>query len=107
MGAGSKKYHHGDLKKSLVDAASASLAEGAADGFSWRALAREVALSQTAPYRHFKRKSCLFAAIATSGFDELTAVLRDRSKKEKGNIVAVIITLGLNYIDWAMANPEK
>lgn len=107
MSTGPKNYHHGDLKKSLMDAACVHLAEEGADSFSLRALAREVGVSQTAPYRHFKTKSCLFAAIALSGFEELTRVLRDTATKEESTIAIVIVELGLAYVDWAISNPEK
>ena len=70
-----KSYHHGDLKHTLIKAACQHLAKAGAESLSLRALARDAGVSQTAPYRHFKTKSSLFAAIAATGFDELLLVL--------------------------------
>jgi len=107
MSVDPKNYHHGDLKQSLMAAACKHLVCEGADSFSLRALAREVGVSQTAPYRHFRTKNCLFAAIAASGFEELTVALRKKAAGVQGDVVAVMIELGLGYVEWALANPEK
>lgn len=68
-------YHHGDLRQGFIDAACAQLRKASADQLSLRALARDLGVSQTAAYRHFASKNALFAAIATQGFEMLTAEL--------------------------------
>ena len=64
-------YRHGNLPQALMDLAIQHIARAATEKLSLRALARELGVSQTAPYRHFSSKQCLLAAIATQGFDEL------------------------------------
>lgn len=69
-----KPYHHGDLRESLLDAATDLIAEGGVDNLSIRKLADKVGVSRTAPYHHFKDKNALLCAIAEQGFlkqDEL------------------------------------
>jgi AcrR family transcriptional regulator len=64
-------YHHGDLRRALVDAALALVRERGAEGFTLREAARRVGVSQTAPYRHFETKEALLAAVAEEGFSSL------------------------------------
>lgn len=62
------RYHHGDLRSSLLDAAKAMLKEHGIEGLSLRKLADRVGVSRTAPYHHFKDKNELLCAIAEEGF---------------------------------------
>lgn len=102
-----RTYHHGDLRQSLIDAACRYLRENSADTLSLRALAREIGVSQTAPYRHFESRNALFAAIATQGFEMLTADLIAASEREGDNVEEAIIAVGITYVTWAIANPER
>ena len=61
-------YHHGALRRALLDAAlSAIVAQGPA-GVSLREIARTVGVSHSAPRHHFEDKRGLLTAIATEGF---------------------------------------
>ena len=64
-------YHHGDLRASLVEAASRLLESEGAVALSLRRVAREAGVSHTAPYRHFKDKHELLEAVAAAGFRAL------------------------------------
>ena len=64
-----QRYHHGDLRASLVSAALSMLKENGVDGLSLRKLADRVGVSRTAPYHHFKDKNELLCALAETGFD--------------------------------------
>ena len=66
-----ERYHHGDLRQALIEAALAEL-DAHGELPSWRALARACAVSQTAPYRHFDSFESLQAAVAAAAFDQLT-----------------------------------
>ena len=66
-----KPYHHGDLRRALIDASIGLIAESGPDGFTLREVARRARVSHTAPYRHFREKSDLLAAVAEQGFLEL------------------------------------
>lgn len=69
------KYHHGDLRAALMEAASTLLDIRGRDAVSMRAVARRAGVSEAAPYRHFKSLDDLLAAIAAEGFDMLQADL--------------------------------
>jgi len=68
------RYHHGDLRQALIDAALEEL-DGRGELPSLRALARACAVSQTAPYRHFDSFEALQAAVAAAAFERLTAAI--------------------------------
>jgi AcrR family transcriptional regulator len=51
-----KPYHHGDLRRALLDAAEKVLERDGPGGLSLRAVAREAGVSPAAPYHHFKDK---------------------------------------------------
>src|SRR5271170_6310825 len=72
-----RPYHHANLKQSLLDAAVDLLAEVGSQGFTLREVARRAGVSHNAPYRHFKDKDDLVAAVAAEGFDRLTASLNE------------------------------
>ena len=64
----SRPYHHGDLRRALIDAARALLEREGAAALSLRAVAREAGVSPAAPYHHFKDKSELLQAVADEGW---------------------------------------
>ena len=107
MDKSDRTYHHGDLRQTLIEAACQHLLKSGADTLSLRALARQVGVSQTAPYRHFGSKNALFAAIATYGFEQLGAALKASSDAYADDIERAIVEVGLTYIRWAGVNPEK
>ena len=64
-------YHHGDLRRSLIDAALALVTEEQDWTFSLREVARRAGVSHNAPYNHFADKRDLLAAVAAAGFAQL------------------------------------
>ena len=99
-------YHHGDLRSTLVDAASNMLKEEGIEGLSLRKLADKVGVSRTAPYHHFKDKNELLCAIAEQGFShwqqDATEIFKqiDLSPREKYRQFIQ------GYIAYAADNPE-
>ena len=101
-----ENYHHGDLRWALIDAALAALAENSPGTLSLRGLARATGVSATAVYRHFADKEDLLAAIATEGFEGLSASMQQRLTQEPdaGRLRRLVI-LGEGYVDYAIAHP--
>ena len=66
-----KTYHHGNLKEELIKCACEICEKDGHAKLSIRSLAKESKVSQTAPYRHFKTKEELYAAVAREGFEKL------------------------------------
>ncbi len=63
------KYHHGDLRKSLIITASDMVTEAGIESLSLRKLAERIGVSRTAAYHHFTDKNDLLCAIAQQGFE--------------------------------------
>lgn len=72
---GDSRYHHGDLRRALIDAALALLADKGAAGLGLRELARAVGVSPAAPYRHFADRKALLEAVAAEGFARFVATM--------------------------------
>jgi AcrR family transcriptional regulator len=68
-----KRYHHGDLRRALLDATLALAEEYGAAGVTLRQAAERAGVSQTAPYRHFADKTAMLAAASEEGFRLLYA----------------------------------
>jgi AcrR family transcriptional regulator len=66
----------GDLRSALVAASFRLLSENGLAGFSVAELARRIGVSTAAPYRHFRDRDALLAAVATRAAAELTVVMR-------------------------------
>jgi AcrR family transcriptional regulator len=68
-------YHHGDLKKGLMDAAVTLIDIRGREALTMREAARRAGVSEAAPYRHFANLDELLGAVAIEGFDMLLADL--------------------------------
>lgn len=102
--AESRPYHHGDLRRALVDAARRILENEGPNALSLRAVAREAGVSPAAPYHHFKDKGELLDAVAMEGWEALGEALAEaREKTTAGDIV--IAELGVAYVCFARDNP--
>ena len=66
--AEARPYHHGDLRRALIDAARRLLESEGPSALSLRAVAREAGVSPAAPYHHFKDKGELLDAVAGEGW---------------------------------------
>ncbi|HEU4412090.1 MAG TPA: WHG domain-containing protein [Polyangiaceae bacterium] len=69
-------YHHGDLRRAVLDAAVVILAELGVEGFTLREAARRVGVTHRAVYRHFEDKRSVLASVAEEGYRELEAEMR-------------------------------
>lgn len=68
MSTSKPNYHHGDLRSTLLQAATDLIGEGGIDALSMRKLADRAGVSRTAPYHHFSDKQALLSALAQAGF---------------------------------------
>jgi AcrR family transcriptional regulator len=76
--AGRARYHHGDLRRALLDAALELIEENGVSELSLRAVARRAQVSHAAPYHHFADRAALVAAVAEEGFWSLLSAMRAR-----------------------------
>lgn len=96
-------YHHGDLRRSLLDAALTLVASNGVQGFTLREAARAANVSHNAPYRHFQSRTDLLIELAIEGQELLlnalqSAVARVADHRER------IMRIGIAYMEFAIAN---
>ena len=101
-----KPYHHGDLRRVLIDAALQLVGEGGAEAVSVREAARRAGVSPGAPFRHFPSREALMSAVAEEAQRRFRAEI-DLALAEApaGDPLARFRRLGLAYMRWAMKNP--
>jgi AcrR family transcriptional regulator len=104
MPAAVRPYHHGNLKETLRDAAVALIAETGPRGFTLREAARRAGVSHNAPYRHFRDRNDLLAAVAADGFDRLARAMT-RAAGRSGPLNRLRRS-GLAYVDFALRWPQ-
>ena len=75
MPAKGGRYHHGDLRSALVDAAIGVIAERGLRGFSLAEASRRLGVTTAAPYRHFADRDGLLAAVAVRALSVFAAML--------------------------------
>src|SRR6478609_11679446 len=93
-------YHHGDLRDALIKAALREAEQGGAEAISIKALAKQLGVSQPAPYRHFSDREALLAAVTAEAFRQFNAVLSEAigtaSKRSKlSRFVQAALAFGL------------
>jgi AcrR family transcriptional regulator len=100
----SDTYHHGDLRRALIDAATALMNQGQNWTFSIREVARRAGVSHNAPYNHFADKRELLTAVAVEGFDTLRSRMIS-AIAQLDDAVAELKTIQMVYVKFGVDNP--
>ena len=100
-----RPYHHGNLRRALLDEALATIHAEGVEGLTLREIGARVGVSRTALYRHFADKRALLSAVATEGFRTLRQRLVT-AWEEGGRGRAAFESMGVAYIRFAVANPS-
>ncbi len=101
-----ERYHHGDLREALLQAATEMLVETGPKGLSLREAARRAGVSTGAPYRHFKDKDALLVALAARGFDALHEALQEvQAACAESDALERVQRLGVAYVEFAADQP--
>jgi AcrR family transcriptional regulator len=100
------RYHHGNLRQALLDAALKQLGSQADDTLSLRELAKSLGVSIAAVYRHFPSKDALLAVLAAEGFRRLVADWEmNLPSAEVVGAEARFQRLGEMYVSYALNTP--
>ncbi len=98
------RYHHGNLKEALVDAARRHIAERGLFGFTLADAAKLVGVSPAALYRHFRGREDLVSEVAFRGFSQLAERL-GRALSGTGTPLERFTRMGEAYLDFAEGEP--
>jgi AcrR family transcriptional regulator len=99
-----RRYHHGDLRRALLEAALRLLEKEGPTALSLRAVAREAGVSPAAPYHHFKDKAELLAAVGEQGWGMLDKEM-DQAADKGGSAHDRMTKVGAAYVTFALRNP--
>jgi AcrR family transcriptional regulator len=102
--AKSQPYHHGDLRRALIDTALELVTEEQDWTFSLREVARRAGVSHHAPYNHFPEKLDLLAAVAAVGFERLRDGMLCAMVGVDGS-EAMLSTVCRTYVGLGLRNP--
>lgn len=94
-------YHHGNLRRALLEAALLILERDGEAGLQLRDLARAVGVSAGAPYRHFDSRAALLEALAVTGFQRFTKAMLDVAARNPPDMLAA---MGKTYVLFALNN---
>jgi AcrR family transcriptional regulator len=98
-------YHHGNLRQALLEGAVRVIAELGPSSFTLREVARRAGVSHNAPYRHFRDKDALLAAVAAQGFRELKRSMLEAGERQS-NALEKLKQSGIAYVAFAVRRPE-
>src|SRR5260221_3504726 len=104
--AAPKPYHHGDLRRALIEAALRLAEEGGAEQVSVREAARRAGVSAGAPFRHFETRDALMTAVAEEAMRRFKSEI-DRALEQSPaeRPLERLRAIARAYLRWALRNP--
>jgi len=98
----SKRYHHGDLRRALIEKTLELVQADQVHLVGFRELARQLAVSRSAPYRHFSNVEDLLAEVARQGFAAFIDVLEPVATLKGHTPEERFLELGVTYVHFAL-----
>jgi AcrR family transcriptional regulator len=104
------RYHHGDLRRALVEAGTRLARDGGPDAVVLREATRQVGVSANAAYRHFADREALLGAVVTRGLAEMARTMETelamvRAAEPRPRARARLRAVGAGYLRFATAEP--
>lgn len=96
-------YHHGDLRRVLLETAVRVVEHEGLSALSLQALSKRAGVSSGAPYHHFESREQLLAAIADQGFELLVGEMKHAAETAR-DAASQLRGLGEGYMRFALAH---
>ena len=90
----------------LCAVAQKRFAKQGVDGVSMRQLADALGCSPMTPYRYFRNKEEILAAVRAAAFDRFASALEEAARKTRGDLRAGGQAMGEAYIRFALGSPD-
>jgi AcrR family transcriptional regulator len=90
----------------LCAAAQRRFAKRGVEGVSMRQLADELGCSPMTPYRYFRNKEEILAAVRAAAFDRFADALEGATRRARGDLRAAGEATGEAYIRFALSEPD-
>ncbi len=94
------KYHHGDLRATLLEVTLNLVDEAGVGALSLREVSRRAGVSHAAAYNHFADKAALIAALVDESFERFAIALRQARDAGTGELDA-LRRIGIAYVVFA------
>lgn len=98
-------YHHGNLRRALVDAVLELVVEKGPYGFTVAEAARRAGVSPGAPYRHFKNREEIIEEAAREGFEMFADLMEHAYATAPGSALSGFEATGRAYLAFARKFP--
>lgn len=98
-------YHHGDLRRALVDAAVAMVEDQHPSRLSLRGVARAAGVSHAAPYHHFEDRGDLLKAVGDQCMQEFLDA-QEAAVAVHDDPAERLVALGEAYVGYAARRPH-
>lgn len=92
-------YHHGALRRALLDRAVELIGERGPDAITIRGIASDLGVTHTAVAHHVRSRTGLFTAVAAEGFEQFSDTLSGASEDDD------LLELGVAYVRFALEHP--
>jgi AcrR family transcriptional regulator len=102
-----KSYHHGDLRRALIDASLELIEQDGMGALTLREVARRLGVSHAAPTYHFADKTALWAALAARGFLELTEAAALAAERVGDDPIERMTAKAVAYVNFAIQHPRQ
>lgn len=100
------RYHHGDLRDSLIAATEALVVERGAEHFTLADACRRAGVTTAAPYKHFRDKQEILEIICQRGFERLRGDMRAGVEAKGPGTIEALQEMGRCYISFARREPN-
>jgi AcrR family transcriptional regulator len=106
-----RPYHHGDLRRALLDAGVALARAGGPEAVLLRAATRAAGVAPNAAYRHFADRDALLAAVSLHAQSQVAAAMEQELvqvpvvDEPVHRARAALRAVGLGYLRFARAEP--
>ena len=100
-----KSYHHGDLRRALLDEALRTIQADGVGHVTMRTLGESLGVSRSALYRHFADKQSLLATVGKEGFRMLRQALGD-AWEQNGRGRSGFAAMARAYVHFAVEHPS-
>jgi AcrR family transcriptional regulator len=101
-------YHHGDLRRALLNAGIALAREGGPDAVVLREVTRRAGVVPNAAYRHFASRDALLLAVRAASLSALAVSMEKelaRARTQPDFARASLRAIGAGYLRFALKEP--
>jgi AcrR family transcriptional regulator len=100
------RYHHGDLRESLIEATRELVLSKGAEHFTLADACRFAGVTTAAPYKHFRDKQEILEIVCERGFERLQEATAQAVEKAGPGTLEAIQLMGRAYLSCAVSEPN-